>query len=61
MEKLEGTFVVLATPFDKNHQINFNGLEENINWYIQEGIHGIIPLGSTNEFTTLSIKEKKIF
>lgn len=59
MEKLEGTFAVLATPFDENDQINFNGLEENINWYIQEGIHGIIPLGSTGEFTTLSTKEKK--
>lgn len=59
MEKLEGTFVVLATPFDKNHQINFNGLKANINWYIQEGVHGIIPLGSTGEFTTLSTKEKK--
>lgn len=59
MEKLEGTFVVLATPFDENGKINFNGLEENINWYIQEGIHGIIPLGSTGEFTTLSTKEKK--
>lgn len=59
MGKLEGTFAVLATPFDQDRKINFNGLEENINWYIEEGIHGIIPLGSTGEFTTLSTKEKK--
>lgn len=59
MSALRGTFAVLATPFDKNEGINYSGLEDNINWNIEKGVHGIIPLGSTGEFTTLSHKESK--
>jgi|SRR6056297_517560 len=59
MKKLDGTFAVLPTPFNKNEEINFAGLEHNIDWNIKKGIHGIIPLGSTGEFTTLTPEEKK--
>lgn len=59
MKKLEGTFAVLATPFTEKGDINFEGLEKNIEWNIKNGIHGILPLGSTGEFTTMSEKEKK--
>ncbi|MFN2362743.1 MAG: 4-hydroxy-tetrahydrodipicolinate synthase, partial [Halarsenatibacteraceae bacterium] len=57
MTELRGTFAVLATPFDEDEEINYSGLEHNINWNIERGVHGIIPLGSTGEFTTLSKEE----
>ena len=34
-------------------------MRENIDWYIEEGIHGVICLGSTGEFANLSIEERK--
>ena len=59
MKKLEGAFAVLPTPFTEDKEINFEGLEKNIEWNIENGIHGILPLGSTGEFTTMSEEEKK--
>ncbi|MGM0602421.1 MAG: 4-hydroxy-tetrahydrodipicolinate synthase [Bacillota bacterium] len=59
MKKLDGTFAVLATPFTENGDINFEGLAKNIEWNIENGIHGVLPLGSTGEFTTMSEEEKK--
>ena len=59
MAELRGTFAVLATPFNENEGINYSGLEHNINWNLEKGVHGIIPLGSTGEFTTLSKEESK--
>ena len=57
-KELKGTFVVMVTPFDKNQNINFKALEENIEWYIEKGAHGLIPLGSTGEMASLTEKER---
>jgi len=58
IKELKGTFVVIVTPFDKNQNINFKALEENIEWYIEKGAHGLIPLGSTGEMASLTEKER---
>ena len=55
---LKGTFVVMVTPFDENQNINFKAMEENIEWYIEKGAHGLIPLGSTGEMASLTEKER---
>ena len=57
MEKLRGTFVVMITPFTQDEHIDEKGFRENIDWYIQEGIHGVISTGSTSEFASLSPEE----
>ncbi len=59
MEKIEGVFAVLPTPFTKDENINYEGLKKNIEWNIENGIHGILGLGSTGEFTTMSEEEKR--
>jgi 4-hydroxy-tetrahydrodipicolinate synthase len=59
MEKLRGTFVVMVTPFTPDERLDEKGFRENIDWYILEGIHGVICLGSTGEFANLSIEERK--
>jgi len=59
MKKLRGTMVVMVTPFTKNDQVDEKGLRENIDWYISEGIHGLICTGSTSEFANLSVEEHK--
>ncbi len=59
MNKLRGVFTVMVTPFTADEQLDKNGFRENIDWYIEEGIHGVICLGSTGEFANLSIEERK--
>ncbi|RLB24413.1 MAG: 4-hydroxy-tetrahydrodipicolinate synthase [Deltaproteobacteria bacterium] len=59
MNKLKGVFTVMVTPFDPEGKIDEQGLRANIDWYIQEGIHGVICLGSTGEFTSLSPEERR--
>ena len=58
VKELKGTFVVMVTPFDENQNINFKAMEENIEWYIKKGAHGLIPLGSTGEMASLTEKER---
>ncbi len=59
MKKLRGTFVVMVTPFKENEDLDEKGLRGNIDWYIKEGIHGVICNGSTSEFANLSKEERK--
>jgi 4-hydroxy-tetrahydrodipicolinate synthase len=58
VKKLRGTFVVMVTPFDENEAVDFNAIEQNIEWYLENKVHGIIPLGSTGEFSTLTEEER---
>jgi len=59
MEKFHGVYVVMITPFTKNRKIDYSGIKGNIEWWIKNGVHGIIPLGSTGEFASLEDNEKK--
>jgi len=59
MKKIEGTFCVMATPFKDNEDIELEGFKSNIEYYIQNGIHGLVVGGSTGEFATLSPEEHK--
>lgn len=52
-------YVVMVTPFKQNGDVDYAGLKSNVDWYIEEGIHGLLPLGSTGEFASLEDDEKK--
>ncbi|KAK5095152.1 hypothetical protein LTS08_008314 [Lithohypha guttulata] len=57
---LRGIFVALITPFtDDRTQIDAKRLQDHIDFLVDSGIHGIVPGGSTGEFTALSIAERK--
>ena len=50
-----GTFTVTVTPFDPSgERVDVGALARFVDWQIREGIHGLIPLGSTGEFLSLS-------
>ena len=59
MKKFEGTFVVAVTPFTSNDELDLAALKENIDYYIQNGVHGVVACGSTGEFAALSLEEHK--
>ncbi|RFB80761.1 4-hydroxy-tetrahydrodipicolinate synthase [Methylovirgula sp. 4M-Z18] len=57
-QKFRGVFTVMITPLTNDGQIDLKALADFTNWQIQEGIHGLIPLGSTGEFLSLSQEER---
>ncbi len=57
MAAFRGTFTVSITPFGRDGAVDLAALRRFVEWQIAEGIHGIIPLGSTGEFLSLSPDE----
>ncbi|KRA05965.1 dihydrodipicolinate synthase family protein [Rhizobium sp. Root564] len=49
-----GVFTVMITPIDADGKVNLPALAAFTDWQIREGVHGLIPLGSTGEFLSLS-------
>jgi 4-hydroxy-tetrahydrodipicolinate synthase len=48
----------MITPFDEEGKVDLKALAAFTDWQISEGIHGLIPLGSTGEFLSLSQDER---
>lgn len=60
MNALRGVYVVLVTPFKSASKVDITGLKANISWLVDQGIHGVIPLGSTGEFASLATDQTKL-
>ena len=54
----KGSIVAIVTPF-KNDKIDETSLRNLVNWHIDEGTHGIVPVGTTGESPTLDHNEHK--
>ena len=52
-----GAGVALATPFKENGDVNFEKLEELIDFQVENGTDAIIIMGTTGEASTLSHEE----
>lgn len=53
-----GTYTVMITPFDEAGRVDLAALARFTEWQIAQGIHGLIPLGSTGEFLSLTDEER---
>ena len=59
MRKLiRGTFTVMVTAFDADNGLDLEAQSNFTEWQVQQGINGLIPLGSTGEFLSMSFAEK---
>jgi len=58
MAGLRGSYTVMVTPFDVEGRLDEDRLRRFVNWQIGEGVHGLIPLGSTGEFLSLTREER---
>lgn len=54
---LKGSIVALITPFHEDGSINFEKLEELLEWHVAHSTDGILVLGTTGESTTMSHEE----
>jgi len=52
----KGVNTALITPF-KDGQIDKIALRNLVNWQIHQGVHGLVPVGTTGESPTLSHEE----
>ena len=60
MTAFRGTYTVMITPFTPDGEVDVAALRAFVDWQIGQGIHGLIPLGSTGEFLSLDDAEKEL-
>jgi 4-hydroxy-tetrahydrodipicolinate synthase len=53
MKSLRGSITALVTPF-KGGKVDEEAFRALVNWQIEEGTHGLVPVGTTGESPTLS-------
>ena len=55
----EGVLPAVITPFRRNlsMDLDLEGLASNIEFLLENGVHGVVPCGSTGESATLSFEE----
>lgn len=60
MIKLHGTFTAMVTPMKEDGSVNFEGFRKNVVFQLENGIDGIVPLGTTAETPTLEEDEEDV-
>ncbi|WP_135503933.1 4-hydroxy-tetrahydrodipicolinate synthase [Roseovarius aestuariivivens] len=55
----KGSFPALVTPL-KNGAVDVDTLKSLVEWHIEEGSHGLVPVGTTGESPTLTHEEHEM-
>lgn len=53
----KGSITALVTPFTQDGAVDEKAFADLVDWQIKEGIHGLVPVGTTGESPTLSHAE----
>jgi len=59
LERWEGVFSILMTAYTKGGDIDEKAMRSSINFVIENGVHGVVALGSVGENPYLSHEEKR--
>ena len=57
--KLRGAMTALVTPFHEDGSVDLDAVGRIASWQIEQGIHGLVPCGTTGEGATLSAEERQ--
>jgi 4-hydroxy-tetrahydrodipicolinate synthase len=57
MLSLSGSIVALVTPMTPDGDVDWPALDRLIEWHLDSGTHGFVPMGTTGESATLSTEE----
>jgi len=58
-QRLSGCGTALVTPFNTDFSVDDAALRELVDWQIDEGIHFLVPCGSTGEAATMTVEEHR--
>jgi len=56
LERFEGCWTAMVTPFNRKGEVDFEGLEKNVQFQIENGAN-LVPAGTTGESPTLDWRE----
>ena len=55
--RLRGSLVALVTPFGEDGGVDEDALRALVDWHVEEGTDGLVPVGTTGETPTLTHEE----
>ena len=56
----KGSLPALVTPFTPDGELDLDTLKKLVNWHIDQGSHGLVPVGTTGESPTLTHDEHRL-
>ena len=56
-QKITGSLVAIVTPMKVNGDLDFDQLNQLLDWHIAEGTDGIVIVGTSGESPTVSVEE----
>ncbi|WP_218179303.1 dihydrodipicolinate synthase family protein [Pseudomonas gingeri] len=59
MLRLKGIMPAIVTPFDNSGAIDYDVLTSLVEFQLDQGVRGIVPLGSTGEYYALTNDERR--
>ncbi len=59
MSKLQGSFTAMITPMFNDGAVDYEGFRKNVLFQLEQGIDGILPLGTSGETPTLDEDEEE--
>ena len=60
-EESKGVFVIMATPFTDDGALDLQSADRLVEFYLEEGVHGVTVLGVMGEAPKLSLEEQVDF
>ena len=59
MSRLQGSFTAMITPMNADGSVDYDGFKKNVLFQLEQGIDGLLPLGTTGETPTLDEEEEE--
>ncbi|WP_347137712.1 4-hydroxy-tetrahydrodipicolinate synthase [Paracoccus sp. SSK6] len=56
----KGSLPALVTPFTKDGELDLDTLKKLVDWHVEQGSHGLVPVGTTGESPTLTHDEHRL-
>jgi 4-hydroxy-tetrahydrodipicolinate synthase len=57
MVTFSGCYTALVTPMNRNHQVDYEGLQQLVDFQLKNGVKGLLAVGTTGESPTLDWNE----
>jgi 4-hydroxy-tetrahydrodipicolinate synthase len=54
----KGVMPAMVTPFKEDESINEEQLRNLVNYFIEQGVNGLVPCGTTGEFVNMTFEER---